>query len=166
MKIQQAVLQDLVEILYLVKVCVSDMNEKGQKHWNNAYPGANYLLSCIENNTLFLCRENEVAKGMIILSKDEPEEYKPIDWQGKSDKVLFIRFLAVHPLWQGKGIAKKLVAFAEEYSKKNAFSSIRMDIYSGIEGAFNFCSNMGFNQTGQFHSKFQQNPYLAFEKSL
>jgi GNAT superfamily N-acetyltransferase len=166
MKIQQAVPQDLVEVLYLMKVCVSDMNEQGQKHWNNAYPGQEFLITAIEKGSLYTYKDLEVVKGMVVLSDEEPEEYKNIEWVGKGDKVLFIRFLAVHPTWQGKGIAKRLVEYAEGYSKDHGYTSIRVDIYSGVPGAEKLCIDLGFNQTGQFHSPFQQTPYFAFEKSL
>jgi GNAT superfamily N-acetyltransferase len=166
MKILKAVHQDLVEVLYLLKVCVYDMNEKGQKHWNNAYPGTEFIQKAIQEESLYLYKDNEVAKGMVVLSDEEPEEYKNIEWQGKEDKILFIRFLAVHPNWQDKSIATRLIEFAEGYAKDHSYSTIRVDIYSGIEGAEKLCADQGFNQTGQFHSKFQQTPYFAYEKSL
>ena len=166
MKIVQAVPQDLVEVLYLVKVCVNDMNEKGQKHWNNAYPSIEYIQQSITNENFYLYKDNEVAKGMIILSDEEPEEYKNIEWQGKEDKILFLRFLAVHPNWHGQGIAKRLIEYSEGYAKDHGYSTMRVDIFSGIEGAEKLCADKGFSQTGQFHSKFQQTPYFAYEKSL
>jgi GNAT superfamily N-acetyltransferase len=166
MKIVQAVPQDLVEVLYLLKVCVNDMNEKGQKHWNNAYPGTEIMTKAIENKTLYLYKDLGITKGLIVLSHVEPEEYKDIDWPCREDKVLFLRFLTVHPLWQDAGIEKKLVEFAETFAKENKFSTIRVDIYSGVNGAEKLCVDMGFSQAGKFHSKFQQTPYFAYEKSL
>ncbi|HBH50110.1 MAG TPA: hypothetical protein DDX98_15805 [Bacteroidales bacterium] len=166
MKIQQAVAQDLIDVLYLMKVCVSDMNEKGQKHWNNAYPGTDFLIKSIEENSLFIYKDVETVRGMIVLNEEEPEEYKNIEWQGKGEKILYLRFLAVHPNWQGKGIAKRLVEYSEGYAKDHSYSSMRVDIYGGIDGSEKLCTDLGFSQTGQFHSKFQQTPYYAYEKSL
>ena len=166
MKILQAVPNDLIEVLYLLKDCVSDMNEKGHKHWNNAYPGTDFMIEAIENKTLHLYKDNEIAKGMVVLSDVEPNEYKNIEWQGKDDKILFIRFLAVHPNWLDQGISERMVEYAEGYAKNNGYSTMRFDIYSGINGADKLCIDMGFNQTGQFHSEFQQTPYFAYEKSL
>lgn len=166
MKILQAKKQDLVEVLYLLKVSVSDMNEKGQKHWNSAYPGTDYIVESIENESLYIYKDKGIAKGMVVLSNEEPEEYKNIEWQGKGDKVLFIRFLIVNPQWQNAGIAHKLMEYAEEYSKDKGYNTIRVDIHSGVPGAEKLCTDGGFNQTGQFHSSFQQAPYFAYEKSL
>lgn len=166
MKILQAVAQDLVEVLFLLKESVTDLNEKGLKHWNSAYPGTDYMIEAIEKGTLYLYKDNEIAKGLVVLSNDEPEEYRNIEWQGKGDKVLFIRFLMIHPNWERTGIASRLIEYAEGYAKDNGYSTMRVDMYSGVEGAEKLCTDKGFNQTGQFHSSFQQTPYFAYEKSL
>ena len=38
MEIQQASSADFVEVLFLVKQCVKDMNNKGLKQWNSSNP--------------------------------------------------------------------------------------------------------------------------------
>jgi GNAT superfamily N-acetyltransferase len=166
MKIIQAVTNDLVEVLYLLKECVADMNDKGIKHWNNSFPGSEIMSKAIEAGSLYLYKETELAKGMVILNEEEPEEYKKIDWGTKSEKVLYIKYLAVHPQWQGQGIARKLVAFAEEFAREHGYQVLRTDLYSGLEASGRFSEDLGFTKSGQFHSSFQQAPYLALQKSL
>jgi GNAT superfamily N-acetyltransferase len=166
MKILKATADDLVEVLFLLKECVSDLNSKGLKHWNNAYPGADAMIKAMDSDTLFICKEIGIAKGFVTISEEPPAEYKDIDWQTGSDKVLYIRYLAIHPLWQGKGIAKKLVDYVEKYASENNYSSLRADIYGGIGGANKLCEDLGFNKTGEFHSEFQSTPYLTYEKGL
>lgn len=157
---------DLIEVLYLLKVCVADMNEQGYKHWNNAYPGADLMSKSIEKGELYLYKERGICKGMVILSEEEPEDYKKIEWQGGTGKVLFIKFLAVHPMWQGKGVAKQLLGFIETFAKQYNYKSMRIDVYSAIEAGQKMCDDMGFKKTGQFHSTFQSAPHLAYEKAL
>ncbi len=166
MKIVQAAPKDLVEVLFLMKVCVGYMNEKGQKHWNNAFPSADFLNTAIENKSLYLYKDKEVSKGMVILTEEEPSEYKEIKWQGSNDKVLFLQFLAVHPKWQDNNIADRLIEYAEGYAKDHKYTTIRLDIHSSIHGGEKLCKDEGFDQAGQFHTSFQQAPYLAYEKSL
>lgn len=166
MKILKATPNDLVEVLFLLKECVSDLNSNGLKHWNNAYPGADAMVKAIENGTLFLFKEIGISKGMVTVSEESPKEYDNIEWQAREGKVLYIKHLAVHPQWQGKGIAKKMVEYIEQYANENGFSALRVDIYGGIGGADKLCKDLGFNKTGQFHSEFQSVPYLAYEKGL
>lgn len=157
---------DLVEVLFLMKECVEDLNYRGFKHWNSAYPGSGMLIQSIQNGNLYVYKDAGITKGMIILSNDEPEDYKKIKWQLNSKKILFLKFLAVHPIWQNKGIAKSLVEYAELYAKDNGYDAMRVDMYSGIESAEKMCGDLGFNHTGEFHTDFQITPYFAYEKGL
>jgi GNAT superfamily N-acetyltransferase len=166
MKIVKAEPGDLVEVLFLLQVCVDDLNQNGFKHWNNAYPGSEIMVKAIENNSLFIYKELGVAKGMVILSDEQPDEYKKIEWQSNASKVMFLKFLAVHPMWQHHGIAKKLVSHAEQVAREKNYTALRVDIYSGLPSSENMFTDVGFNKTGQFHSTFQTAPYLAYEKSL
>lgn len=166
MKILKATPKDLVEVLFLLKECVSDLNSNGLKHWNNAYPGADAMIKAIEEGSLFLFKELGILKGMVTVNEEAPEEYNNIEWQSNAEKILYIKNLAIHPNWQGKGIAKKLVETVEEYAKDKSYKALRVDIYSGIGAAEKLCEDLGFNKTGEFHTNFQATPYFAYEKGL
>ncbi len=166
MKIVKAVPSDLVEVLFLLKECVSDFNLSGLKHWNNAYPGAGAMKEAIDNGALYLYKEIGITKGMFVLSEEEPKEYKDVEWKTNSDRVLFVKYLAVHPGWKDKGIQARLIDYIEHYAGNNNFASIRVDVYGGIESAENFGQEIGFDKAGQFQTSFQTTPYLAFEKGL
>lgn len=166
MKIVKAGQNDLIDVLFLLDVCVYDLNQKGFKHWNSSFPGSEIMIKAIESGSLYLYKENGVAKGMVVLSDEQPDEYKGIEWQAGNSKVMYLKFLAVHPLWQNKGIAKKIVGFAEQFAREHEYSAIRVDIYSGLPSASHMFADNGFSKTGQFHSTFQTAPYLAYEKSL
>lgn len=166
MEIKQASSYDLVEVLYLLRECVADMNQKGFKHWNNSYPGIELIKKDIESGSLFFYKEKGIAKGMITLTEESLEEYQEINWKDNSGKALFMQRLAVHPLWQGQGIAKALVEFAEKKAKEDGYSTLRLDVFGGGESATKVCDETGFSQSGEYHSKFQKTPYLCYEKSL
>ncbi len=166
MNILKAEAGDLVEVLFLMKECVEYLNDEGFKHWNNAYPGTRYLKQAIDNGNVYIYKDKGIAKGMVILSTEPPEDYKNIEWQINNDKVLYLNFLAVHPIWQKLGIDKSLVEYTELYAKDNGYAAVRSDIYSGLPTANDMYSDLGFNKTGQFHTGFQTAPYFAFEKGL
>ncbi len=67
---------DLIEILYLLRVCVLDMNMKGLKHWNSACPGAEQMQKDLDNKSIYLVKDRGVCKGMITLDEQEPDDYK------------------------------------------------------------------------------------------
>jgi GNAT superfamily N-acetyltransferase len=166
MKIIKATPQDIIEVLFLLKDCVSVFNSNGLKHWNNSYPSADTMRKAIEEESLYLLKDREVAKGMAVLTEEEPEEYKNIDWQLDSEKVAFVKYFMIHPNWQDKEFSKALMSHIEEVAKEKGYTTLRFDVYGGISSAEKVGDDFGFNKTGQFHSSFQTVPYLAFEKSL
>lgn len=166
MNIIKADFKDLVEVLFLMKECVEDLNQNGFKHWNNAYPGSDILKTAIDNGNLYVYKEGGISKGMVIFSNEEPEEYKNIKWNTNGSKVLYLKFLAVHPNWKDKNIDKSLLEYAELYAKDNGFAAVRVDVYSGMQNADKVCSGQGFSLSGEFRSSFQESPYHAYEKGL
>jgi GNAT superfamily N-acetyltransferase len=111
-------------------------------------------------------KDKGVCKGMVTLDNKEPEEYKDIRWTSAARKPLFVHRLAVHPNWQGQGIAGKLMTFAEEFALKNGFDALRIDVFSNSIPARNLCRKDSFNEAGNFLSFFQQQPFICYEKKI
>jgi GNAT superfamily N-acetyltransferase len=166
MEILQARPSDFIEILYLLKVCILDMNQKGLKHWNNTYPGSERIQQDLAGGLIYLAKEKGVCKGMITLAEREPPDYQQIAFQSGVKKPLFLQHLAVHPRWQGKGIARQLIAFAEKVAKERGFDAVRLDVYKISETARHFCEEQNFKEVALFHAAYQQIPYLCYEKKL
>lgn len=166
MEIMQAQESDFIEILYLLRVCIVDMNKKGLKHWNSVYPGPEMIQEDLAKGSIYLIKDKGVCKGMITLDEEEPDEYKSVQWTEASKKPLFLHRLAVHPNWQGQGIARKLLDFSESFARKNNFDSIRIDVYGNSEHARNLCNKHAFTESGQYFSIFQQQPFILFGKRI
>jgi GNAT superfamily N-acetyltransferase len=166
MEIQQASSADFVEVLFLVKQCVKDMNNKGLKQWNNSNPSPGQLKHDIEKNTLYLYKEMGVAKGMINLSDEFSDDYKGIDWKSKSEKVLYVKRFAIHPLWQDSDVSDKLLEFAEKFAKDHNYTSIRLDALDNYPVDEKFFESKKFTLAGTLQSSFQKVPYACYEKSL
>lgn len=157
---------DLIEILYLLKVCVLDMNQKGLKHWNNTCPGTDRIQKDLAAGFIYLAKEKGVCKGMITLADQEPEDYKQIAFKPGSRKPIYLQHLAVHPRWQGKGIARQLIEFAQKAAKERGFDAVRLDVFKTSETARQFCEKQRFKEVAPFHAAYQQIPYLCYEKEL
>jgi GNAT superfamily N-acetyltransferase len=166
MEIMQAKDADFIEILYLLRVCILDMNQKGLKHWNSVYPGPDIIQDDLAKSTIYVVKDKGVIKGMVTLDSVEPEDYKGIQWAVLAKKPLFLHRLAVHPNWQGQGIARMLLNFAEEYAVKNGFDALRIDVYSASVHAHNLCKKQMFIEAGNFFSAFQQQPFVCYDKKI
>ncbi len=166
MEIKQASLGDLADVLFLLRDCITDMNTNGLKQWNSAYPGTEIMKNDVEKGTLYIFTDLGIAKGMINLSDEIPDEYKEINWKGKSDKILYINRFAVNPIWKNTDIAEQLMAFAEKYAKENKFSGIRLDVLDSYPVDNSFFTSKEYDFAGEFHSSFQKIPYSCYEKNL
>jgi len=166
MEIMQAKDLDFIEILYLLRVCILDMNQKGLKHWNSVYPGPDIVKDDLAKATIYLVKDQGICKGMVTLDSVEPEDYKGIQWPNPARKPLFLHRLAVHPNWQGQGIARMLLNFAEEHAVKNGYDALRIDVNSISTHARNLCKKQEFNEAGSFFSVFQQQPFICYDKKI
>ncbi len=166
MDIIKAIPSDLVEIMYLLRVCVKDMNEKGMKQWNNVYPDLLLMKKNLYGGLIYLAKERGVCKGMVTLNQEMPEDYNEILTNTDDKKTLFIQWLAVHPKWQNKGISKMLMDFAENFAKENGYKSILLDVFNNHEIAHQICQKYNYHEVGKFHSTMQKIAYVCYEKEL
>jgi ribosomal protein S18 acetylase RimI-like enzyme len=166
MEILQAKQSDLIEILFLVKECVKDMNSKGMKHWNSSYPGVEEIGLDLDKGFIYLVKNKGVCVGMVTLNESEPDEYKGIKWSGNNLKILYMKRMAVHPVWQDKGIAEMLVKFAEKYAGEKKYSYIRLDTLSSNQAEANLYTNGSYDEVGEFYSTFQKTPFKCYEKKI
>ncbi len=166
MEILQGGPEDLVEVTYLIRVCVKDMNARGLKYWNTFYPGGEIIKKDLERKTIYLAKEQGVCKGMITLDEEAPEDYNEVKWENESSKPLYVHRMAVHPKWQNTGIDKSLLEFAEKYATDNHFTSLRLDIYGSDSFTTQFYIDHQFVQSGEFHSNYQKTPFICYEKKF
>jgi len=166
MEIIQAKPTDLIEILYLLKVCILDMNAKGLKHWNSAFPDTEMIQHDLDNGSIYLAKEKGVCKGMVTLNEDEPEDYKQLNFRSNKTKPLYLQNMAVHPKWQRIGIAKLMVEYAQKLAKEKGFDCIRLDVFKPSDNARQLYEQQLFKEVASFHSAYQKIPFVCYEKKL
>ena len=157
---------DLVEILYLISQCVIDMNEKGEMQWNTVTPSAHTIIDEIKKKNIYLVKDKGVCKGLLNITDIQPEHYKEINWGSNTSKVLYIRYMAIHPYWLNKGIDKLLIEFAEKYAKKNNFTNIRLSAFQNNQLKTNFYNQEKYQKKGEFFDQYQKTPFVCYEKKI
>lgn len=151
-------------IFYIYRSCVYVMNSRGLYNWNTAYPAAE-ILNDIDKGYLYLWEEEEIATGVVCLNKDQPEEYFEKSWESDSP-YLVVHRLAVHPKYQNKGIAEKMMKDACRIAKENGFKSIRLDVFTGNPSAVRLYEKLGYSPRGEIHFKYQEVPFMCMEKEI
>lgn len=164
MEIIKAEQGDIPEIQKLVQGSIKDMNANGIHQWNMQYPPLEIFASDVEKGSLYAMKENERIVGIIVLSEEQDEEYTQIEWKNKSDDFLVVHRLAVLPALQRKGIASRLMHFAENYARDKGFSSIRIDTFSGNPRTLEFFEKRGYERKpGHIHFPENEEPYYCYE---
>lgn len=147
--IRQGRMDDLERIMALIAECVRVMQEGGSDQWNESYPNRDVIAEDIEQGTLYVFEDDGTPAGIIVLDENEAEEYLSIDWVQKEGRHLVMHRLAVHPEIQGKGIARRLLAFAEDQAAREGYSSIRMDTYAKNDRALSLYLRLGYEVRGE-----------------
>jgi GNAT superfamily N-acetyltransferase len=162
MSISKTETSELVEVMYLMRVCSIDMNSMGCMFWNFMN---NQIPDLISKGNVFKYKKNEAIIGIIVLNAKNAEEYNLINWEYINGNIIPIRLL-VHPKWREKGICMELLAFAEQYAKDNKFNGIRLDANANNNFAINIVEKAQYKKAGELHLPFHAEPIVCFEKKI
>jgi ribosomal protein S18 acetylase RimI-like enzyme len=83
----------------------------------------------------------------------------------KQGRVLAVHRLCVNPAFQGQGIGRKLMLFAEDYARKNKYTSIRLDAFAKNPISVGLYESLAFQRRG-FVSFLPGSISYCFEKGL
>jgi len=164
MTITKALKKDVLELLVVTKACAKAMIANGIYQWNENYPSYEAFEKDIELNQLWVLKEGRRIIGSVVISDIIDEEYKAIHWLTPNTNNSYIHRLAIHPDYQGKGLAQKLMDFAESYSKENNFISVRLDTFSMNERNNIFYQKRGYQKLGDvYFPKQSEHPFHCYE---
>ena len=165
--IRKATLKDIDKLLEITKACAVSMIQKNIYQWNEFYPNKNAFLKDLERNELYVLELNNKPIGCVCISTFMDEEYQAISWLSGTKNNIYIHRLAIHPNQQAKGYAQKLMAFAEDFAKKNNFLSVRLDTFSENERNVKFYENRGYKRLGNIYfPKQSEYPFYCYELVL
>lgn len=139
----------------------------GIKQWNYDYPDFETLKNDVVEGSNYIIKDRDQIAASIALNNIQDEQYKQIHWKNRSDAVLVIHRLGVHPNYQGKGLGKKMCLFAESFGRKHQYKFIRLDAYAGNTVSNNLYKSLGYTQANgycYFHKR--SIPFYCFEKRI
>jgi len=88
-------------------------------------------------------------------------------WLTQNIDNLYIHRLAVDPKYWGKGYAQKLMNFAENHAKTNAFVSVRLDTFSQNKRNKIFYETRGYQKLDKIYfPKQSEHPFYCYELVL
>lgn len=165
--IRLAKLKDIPQILEITKACARHMIANNIYQWNEHYPSAEAFQKDVARNELYAIEEDGEVIGTIVISTLMDDEYIPVKWLTPSENNIYIHRLAVHPKYQGKGYAQKLMDFAEALAQNNNNTSIRLDTFSQNPRNQRFYEQRGYQRLGNIYfPKQSEYPFYCYEKII
>ncbi len=165
--IRHAKLVDIPEILSLTSACTDHMIRNGIYQWNASYPSREAFENDIKREELFVFETPKEIIGCIAISTLMDVEYETVPWGTPNHNNVYIHRLAVHPIYQKRGIATRLMDHAEQKAREASFVAIRLDTFSKNERNQRFYEERGYSKVGEVHFPNQSShPFYCYQLLL
>ena len=138
-------------------------------HWDKYYT-KKLVEKKIKTQEVYLAFSQGSLVGTITLDTSPVSYYEERDIASFADpeaRALYVTALAVLPEHQGKGVASKLMEFAETQGKKREIGFIRFDCRASYTDLINFYTKRGYQRTGDMiDTKDNNEIYYLMEKQV
>ena len=165
--ISKGELHELNALLKLTRACGKHMRDNGIDQWDENYPNLEIFKEDVKNKSLFVIEDNELVLGCICISLKIDDVYKDVKWLTPNSNNVYLHRLAIHPNFQGQGLALKLMEYAEDFTIKNGCVSIRLDTFSQNKRNQKFYELRGYKKLGDIYfPKQSEYPFHCYELVL
>ncbi|MCC3866648.1 GNAT family N-acetyltransferase [Terrisporobacter mayombei] len=163
--IRKASLNDVNNIMDIIKSTVKEMKTYNNTQWDENYPQAKDFTEDVESGDLYVQDEDGQIKGFICINYIEPIEYEDLSW-GSKNKAMVIHRMAVNTNHRQQGVATKLMNFAEELALENNVVYLKTDTYSTNTKMNSLFKKCGFNLVGEMSFLGKEKPFYCYDKLL
>jgi len=156
---------EIPQIWGILQKAIIRRKEDGSNQWQDGYPNPEVIRQDIEKGAGFvLTAEENIIGYSAVLMNDEPA-YAQIEgkWLSNDDFVVLHR-VAISDQYLGKGLAKKILAFIEEFALSNDIYSVKADTNFDNLAMMKTFENSGYTYCGEVY--FRGSPRKAYEKVL
>lgn len=154
--------EDIPRVMELIRSVISHLREQGIDQWDTAYPDeATIRQDVAAGQTRVLAKGSSVVAYVVVNPCGAPE-YAAVSWRGT--RALIVHRLMVHPAWEGNGIARRLMTWAERVASDSGHDSVRLDAFLGNPRAIDFYARLGYVRSGTV--AFRKGLFAALEKLL
>ena len=141
--ITYATYNDLKDIEALANLVISDMQSSNIPQWETGYPAYSHFETDVNNQVLYIYKEEDTILGTITILPENEKAYKTINSWIKEKSIVIHRML-VHPNSRHKGIAKRLLDKAISIGISGGYQSIKIDTHMENYKMRNFLKKNGF----------------------
>jgi GNAT superfamily N-acetyltransferase len=166
MEIVRLIKKDGKSLTALYRTVTADLKKDGVNQWDWFYPNHLVIVGDVKRGTVFGIRDQGRIIGAVVVDRRQSGRYAGLPWSDRTGEPACIHRLVVHPAYQGQGIGKRLLQFAEEEARGAGGTSIRLDVFTGNPGAVRMYRRAGYAEIGAIRFPMRKAPYLCLEKLL
>ncbi|NQD69333.1 GNAT family N-acetyltransferase [Sphingobacterium shayense] len=162
---KQAKISDLNAIWKILQQAIIRRKEEGSSQWQDGYPNPDVIEKDIERGAGFVLMDQDVIVGYVAIHVNDEPAYENIEgqWLTDGDFVVFHR-VALSQDYVGKGLARRIMGFVEDYAVKNAINSVKADTNFDNIAMMKTFEKLGYLYCGEVY--FRGSPRRAYEKIL
>lgn len=164
MDIRKSRTDEIKEIMRIINNAIKDMESEAIYQWDNIYPTEGVIYKDIAEGNLYVYMSENAICGFAVFNDFQDSEYETVPWIYTIGKSLIIHRLCVDPKYKGKGIATKLINYAEKLGRDNKYESIRLDSFTENNRACKLYEKNGYEKRGIV--TFRKGEFFCFEKRI
>ena len=162
---RKAELSEIAPIWQILQQAVLRRKEEGSNQWQDGYPNIEVVQKDIEKGEGFVLLSGETIIGYsAVLINNEPA-YEKIEgkWLTNDDFVVLHR-VAIAEKYLGKGFAKMILRYIEQFARSNNIYSVKADTNFDNIAMLKIFENLGYTYCGEVY--FRGSARKAYEKVL
>lgn len=167
MEFRKTNINDLPEVMKIIKEAQSYFKEQGIDQWQNNYPNEDVIKNDIKNNHSYVLVKDGKIAATTVASFNGEKTYDNI-YEGKwlsEDKYIVIHRVAVASHLKGIGLATELMKNIEKLALQNNVYSIKGDTHEDNKSMQRMFEKNGFVKCGVIYLE-DKNKRIAFEKRI
>lgn len=164
--IRKAMLSDVPALAAIASQTVTIMAEEQNDQWDKTYPLPEHFERDVQNGSIYVFILEDEVVGSITIDQDFSNVYQQFTWNKPIAQSMIFHRLVVNPTIRNKGIASKLMLFAEEHVKSLGYPAIKVDTYSLNKKAQQLFKKLNYQFIGEQTLPERANPFYFYEKVL
>jgi len=157
--------RDLSAVMTLVRRCIDDMRERGIDQWDDVYPSLERFAADVGGGSLYVASSGRHrVVGVFALDQEQDAEYASVPWSMEEEPVAVVHRLMVDPRFQGRGLARALMGFAERTAVERGCVVMRLDAFTRNPNALALYRGLGYRDAGQV--MLRKGAFRCFERRL
>lgn len=161
--------QDLDAVWAIIDACAQWLADQDLKHWADHYT-REMMAKIIRKLEVYVASQEGKAVSTITVGLQPPKYYVTEGYvQRFADPeaaAAYIMALGVLPTYQGRGVAGKLLTFAEGLAKQRGVEWLRLDCRAEVPGLVQFYEKRGFHTVGESLPEGVNETYWLMEKRI